>query len=304
MNEQPTLAHYEEQLLRDLLAFQTARSPEPAPPMPTRHRPRRADRSPDRSDHRGGRGGHRRGVPAEQREPRSHPAGDDQGTDQRALLDANSGFVIHTSEYIVGVLRAESWDDPAHLRAAGVAYDDSGAVYARNGFVYTGDSARIETANLTTGQWDSLVQKFPPGRHPERITGPGSQYLPDTIRMQLADGLLVVIGHETLDGRDTIHLKQHLPAGIPAEFVPSDIWVDASTYLPIREVEHNALTGTDTVIHFEWLPDTSENLAKTVFKAPGWARRPRARHDVQQLSTAERRVPSSSHSTTIGPAGP
>ena len=223
---------------------------------------------------------------------------------QRALLDANSGFVIHTSEYIVGVLRAESWDDPAHLRAAGVAYDDSGAVYARNGFVYTGDSARIETANLTTGQWDSLVQKFPPGRHPERITGPGSQYLPDTIRMQLADGLLIVIGHETLDGRDTIHLKQHLPAGIPAEFVPSDIWVDASTYLPIREVEHNALTGTDTVIHFEWLPDTSENLAKTVFKAPAGLV---DRVHVMTFSNFPRPnggPPSSSHSTTIGPAGP
>ena len=32
MNEQPTLAPYQEQLLGDLLAFQTARSPEPALP--------------------------------------------------------------------------------------------------------------------------------------------------------------------------------------------------------------------------------------------------------------------------------
>jgi hypothetical protein len=303
MTEHETLAPYEETLLADLLAFQAEQAPEPAPAPRRGVRRRRvliavgiaavigaAVAGTVVVTERGGGSG-----------AAAKPA-TIKSRIQRALLDADTGYVLHTSTYNGGVLRSENWQDPARFNSV-AAFSDHGSVWSRSGIVYTGHGFRIETVNLTTDHWDTIDQEFPPGHPPQHISAGGSRYLPDSIRSQLADGVLVIVGREKLDGRDTIHLRAHFAADLPPQFVPPDLWVDASTYLPVQEIQHNSLTGQDSVVHFEWLPDTPENIQKTVFRPPtGFA------HTVRTFNIGVPGSPpnpssSSSYTTTLTPSG-
>lgn len=96
---------------------------------------------------------------------------------------------------------------------------------------------------------------------------------PDGIQAALNDGTLTLVGPETLNGRQTLHLRMfatHRGYRI-------DMWVDAATYLPVQETQRvigapdqDAPAVTTT---YSWLPRTEENLAKLVLTAPPGFRR-------------------------------
>jgi len=79
-----------------------------------------------------------------------------------------------------------------------------------------------------------------------------------------AEDLLQLIGDERIGGRDTVHLRLtgRTQGGLPQ----IDLWVDASTFLPVR------LVGTKGVvtsaIDYTWLTRTGANLAKTDLTVP------------------------------------
>ncbi|MFI9010139.1 hypothetical protein ACIGNX_23190 [Actinosynnema sp. NPDC053489] len=80
-------------------------------------------------------------------------------------------------------------------------------------------------------------------------------WTPDDLRRAIADGRVEVIGPgDPVDGKPTVKLHVN---PLKAD-VPLDVWVDASTYVPLRwqwNQDHS------TPFDVTWLPPTPENLA-------------------------------------------
>jgi hypothetical protein len=82
---------------------------------------------------------------------------------------------------------------------------------------------------------------------------------PDIIRQWVANGFLKVAGPQRLHGVDAIKLTSR------PEFVPSALWVDARTYLPLQAVTtlrdaHGKVIDSETT-RYQVLPATAANLA-------------------------------------------
>jgi hypothetical protein len=81
----------------------------------------------------------------------------------------------------------------------------------------------------------------------------------------------------TLNGRPAIEYSLHTTskAGSIKSWFIDNLWVDASTYLPLRETSDDGSTGFDTVgtIDYEYLPATPANLAKLTPPIPAGFKR-------------------------------
>jgi hypothetical protein len=62
------------------------------------------------------------------------------------------------------------------------------------------------------------------------------------------------VGSEKLAGNDAVHLRWSTIPGFTL-----DLWVDATTYLPVRHISAGAKGGS--TVDYTWLPRTPENLA-------------------------------------------
>ena len=113
-----------------------------------------------------------------------------------------------------------------------------------------------------------------------RVPAPAT---PDLLRSELSAGSLQLIGNTTVNGESAIELSVLVPrASQIGSTVSEAIWVDASTYLPIREVMDfqpkpipadappGALpaTGGEVVQNYTFLPPTPTNLALLQFAIP------------------------------------
>jgi hypothetical protein len=117
-------------------------------------------------------------------------------------------------------------------------------------------------------QWSTgkITDMRPPGTGPD-ITDA------DSVRQAIADGTVELLGHETVSGHDTLHLRLYGPE----RSYRLDMWVDAKTYLPVQETaaksggksggqEFPAVATVTT--RYSWLPRTEANLAHLVLTAP------------------------------------
>ncbi len=92
------------------------------------------------------------------------------------------------------------------------------------------------------------------------------------VRSELANKTYVVVGHATIDGRDTLELRR---ADVPE--VVDTVWVDATSYLPVRSrlatpVGDGSATTTSTV-DYDFLPATPANVARLApVVPPGYTR--------------------------------
>ena len=90
------------------------------------------------------------------------------------------------------------------------------------------------------------------------------------VRAELANQTYAIVGHATIDGRDTLELRR---TDLPA--VADTVWVDATSYLPVRSrlsapVGDGSVTTTSTV-DYDFLPATPANLALlTPIVPPGY----------------------------------
>lgn len=80
---------------------------------------------------------------------------------------------------------------------------------------------------------------------------------PARIRDQLDAGGLTLVGHETIDGHDTLHLSRNDIAPLTG-----DLWVDATTYLVVRS---SNTTGTTD---YTWLARSADSRSKLVPEVP------------------------------------
>jgi hypothetical protein len=79
------------------------------------------------------------------------------------------------------------------------------------------------------------------------------------------------LGHDQLGGRDTLHLQRHASFDTPmgTRAFTNDLWVDALTYLPVRQRNSTSGTGGQmSVTDYDWLPRTPENLLKLELVVP------------------------------------
>ena len=88
----------------------------------------------------------------------------------------------------------------------------------------------------------------------------------DALKKAIDEGRMELIGAENIDGRDTHHLR--LFATIRGYQI--DLWVDSTSYLPVRETS-TVIGGPDEPVmtsEYTWLPRTEENLAKVELTPP------------------------------------
>jgi hypothetical protein len=101
---------------------------------------------------------------------------------------------------------------------------------------------------------------------------------PELLRNELAAGSLELIGNTTVNGEAAVELSLLIP---PASVVGSSssvtIWLDASSYLPIREVQQfqakqlpgaPPTTSQSTEQDYTFLPPTAANLALVQLSVP------------------------------------
>ena len=105
-------------------------------------------------------------------------------------------------------------------------------------------------------------------------TSTSASSLPATVagalRTAVSCGSLTVAGHQTVDGTETIKLTSR-----PDSLISETIWVDPSTYLPVRVTVRSA-AGSSPVqqtADFTWLPPTAQNQAKLTVPIPAGFRK-------------------------------
>jgi len=83
------------------------------------------------------------------------------------------------------------------------------------------------------------------------------------IRAEIANDQFTVIRRTELHGRQAIELKINVPPSpeAPPHTVAARLWVDATTYLPMREYVRMS-NGQQSITDYVFLPPTPENLAK------------------------------------------
>jgi hypothetical protein len=98
---------------------------------------------------------------------------------------------------------------------------------------------------------------------------------PNSIRSAVQSGRVQVLGEETVDGRDTLHLRILAPPPFTGAFF--DLWVDSTAFLPVQEWDYKSGLNTpdQDVMRttYSWLPRTPDNLAHlTLTPPPGFRR--------------------------------
>lgn len=89
----------------------------------------------------------------------------------------------------------------------------------------------------------------------------------DAVRKAIADGTLELLGEEKVDGFDTLHLRLYGPE--KSSYL--DMWVDAKSYLPVKEISDKSPADPDSLTlntTYRWLPRTEENLARLELTPP------------------------------------
>jgi hypothetical protein len=129
-----------------------------------------------------------------------------------------------------------------------------------------GNPASVPDGTDAVDQRDQIIRllsALPPSAAGENTAADWKQIIQDG----LTCGLFTVAGRQWIDGVDAIKLTGHTPAA------GTTIWVDSSSYLPVRLTGRVQLIsgGTDAAtltIDFRWLPPTSANLKELTAPIP------------------------------------
>jgi hypothetical protein len=83
------------------------------------------------------------------------------------------------------------------------------------------------------------------------------------IRAEIANGQFTITGRTELHGQQAIELKINVPPNneAPPHVTAARLWVDATTYLPMRQYLRMS-NGQQNVTDYTYLPPTPGNLAK------------------------------------------
>jgi len=194
-----------------------------------------------------------------------------------AAIDTASGDILYT--HGVPATGGGDWQWPTypqagqevHLRILGLGSD--GTVFKDGEYSFRmpsgNDAASSYTSNLDQGglQLSGTVMVVNHFRHVWGVWH-GQFILGLTldasgIRAEIANGQFTVIGRTELDGQQAVELQINVPPNneAPPHVTAARLWVDATTYLPMREYLRMS-NGQQSVTDYIFLPPTPENLAK------------------------------------------
>jgi hypothetical protein len=193
-----------------------------------------------------------------------------------AAIDTASGDILYTHGGPApggGTWQSPAYPQPGqkvHIRILGLG--SGGAIFKDGEYSFTmpsGNPANNYTSNLDQGglQLSGTVMWVDHRRHvwgewhSKFILG----FTLDTagIRAEIANGQFTVIGRTELHGQQAIELKINVPPNneAPPHVTAERMWVDATTYLPMREYQRMS-NGEQNVTDYSFLPPTAGNLAK------------------------------------------
>ena len=108
------------------------------------------------------------------------------------------------------------------------------------------------------------------------------------IRAEIANGQFTVLGPAELHGQKAVELEVNVPPSneAPPHVTAERLWVDATTYLPMRQYVRMS-TGAQNLTDYTFLPPTPANLAKLRPDIPaGYTRAGRAQVTGPEPKTA------------------
>jgi hypothetical protein len=145
-----------------------------------------------------------------------------------------------------------------------------GSIHLMQSHSATGPSGNQD---LVTVDYDLKVWWTEHVSDPKPVSAVPDPTDPDAMQKAVANGTVQLLGHETVGGVDTLHLRLFaVQRGYRL-----DLWVDARTFLPIAETATVISASTDEAsvrTEYTWLPRTSGNLAHLVLTPPpGFQRR-------------------------------
>ena len=183
-------------------------------------------------------------------------------TQAKAALDSVDEDLVQTN--ITGTdgrgpsQRNESWLDPRTRTERSDQYTPGGQLSTSVLVTHTDTGVTLLAVDYATSTWSSITAAD------KGLKGlPGSLYTdPADIRAALTAGTLVLVGEEQVGGQPAEHLTV---TGL-LDSMSMDLWVDATSYLPVQSVVHKGpYTGTAS---YTWLPRTPANLAKLILAVP------------------------------------
>jgi len=185
----------------------------------------------------------------------------------KALGQASQYVIYAKSSYDGG--HYETWIDRANQRYRNDVYSGTPAQLNQSHAVSGPDGDQtVVTVDYDSHWWATRHETFSrPQSAPPDITDA------QEIQRAITDGTVELLGHETVNGFDTLHLRLYGPD----RTYRIDMWVDATTYLPVQDVagkssgqagaaEFPASYAVTTT--YSWLPRTDENLARLVLTHP------------------------------------
>jgi hypothetical protein len=119
---------------------------------------------------------------------------------------------------------------------------------------------QLDLVSYVTKTWTTFTPGFP-GSKGETAAAFAQRY-----RDGVAHGMYTIVGHDQIDGHDTVRLRHTMTMSTGT--LTTDLWVDAFTYLPVRQ--RSSLSGMPSTseMSYEWLPRTAENLVNLVLVVP------------------------------------
>jgi hypothetical protein len=146
-----------------------------------------------------------------------------------------------------------------------------GGAYAETDIVYQYHVySTFTTSSLDDGSQVTLSSFLPlQGNSDPRVA----------FQQALKAGTITVVGHQSLNGRDTIliRVKTRIKPSAKLQWPPSWIWIDASSYLVVQTKQFvsnfrpgpgGKITWRPIVNQVTWLPPTPQNLAQLTVTPP------------------------------------
>jgi hypothetical protein len=174
--------------------------------------------------------------------------------------------VATQQQRIVSALRASSGQPYFQITTAigGGAYTETDIEYQHH--VY----ATFTTSSLDEGTQVTLSSFLP-------LQGNSNPHV--AFQQALKAGTITVVGHQSLNGRDTILIRVNtkIKPGAKLQWPPSWIWIDASTYLVVQTKQPlpkfpsapgGKISWRAYVNQVTWLAPTPQNLAQLTVTPP------------------------------------
>jgi hypothetical protein len=169
----------------------------------------------------------------------------------------NGVFVLHQIQYGGRPSTVDGWYDARNDHHFRLEFrDPTGTEQVGGEYPFDGHtvSITVDPSNRSVSILSLPTSKLPKAAPEGSVT---------KIKAALRSGAVTYVGHQTIDGQDTLHLVSHTAHDV------FDIWINAATYEVVRT--RDVGNGVRSVGNVTWLPPTPANLALlTVTIPPGY----------------------------------